>query len=59
VNHASTRAAFAYSTYASADTQAGARTLDTCLVRLAAAAGVRLANACAYDLQLRLRPAAA
>jgi hypothetical protein len=59
VNHASTRAAFAYSTYASADTQAGARTLDTCLVRLAAAAGVRLANVCAYDLQLRLRPATA
>ena len=53
VNHASARAAFVYSKHASADTRAGAGTLDTWLVR-PAAAGVRLANACAYDLLLQL-----
>jgi len=53
VNHASARAAFAYSKHSSAGTRAGAGTLDTWLVR-PAAAGVRLANACAYDLLLQL-----
>ena len=53
VNHDSARAAFAYSKYASVDTRSGAGTLDAWLQR-PAAAGVRLANACAYDLLLQL-----